>query len=62
MEKSSIVNDANSKETEDIDSPPVLYIAKYNRLIDTAQVTVSDENKHRAPDDTLPSFLIEKER
>ena len=42
MEKVSNENDSNRKESTELDSMPVLYIAKYNRLIDTGDVTLDE--------------------
>ena len=40
----------------DMDSPPILYIAKYNRLIDTGQITICDDAKYTSNDiSPLPS-------
>ena len=42
MEKVSNENDINGKEATELDAMPVLYIAKYNRLIDTGYVTIPE--------------------
>lgn len=56
VEKISEENNRVSSSSMDMDSPPVLYIAKYNRLIDTGLITLRDEGKHTTSNDMpLPS-------
>ena len=62
VEKLDKDNDDKNNDTIDNDSPPVIYIAKYNRLIDTANLTALDVNKNEDSIDAVPSNSTEKER
>lgn len=62
MEKLDKDNDDKNNDTIDNDSPPVIYIAKYNRLIDTANLTALGVNKNEDSIDAVPSNSTEKER
>lgn len=61
VEKLDKDNDDKNNDTIDNDSPPVIYIAKYNRLIDTANLTALDVNKNEDSIDAVPSNSTEKE-
>ena len=54
LENLSKYNAGHDNESGDIDATPVLYIAKYNRLIDTGFITIRDGDKNKVPNNTSP--------
>lgn len=62
LEKLSKYNDGQDKESAEIDTPPVLYIAKYNRLIDTGDLTIHTGDNIGLPNSqsALPSKVQDR--
>ena len=56
----NVLNDETSTQELIIDPTPVLYIAKYNHVIDTSQIFNGDEVKEEVSEKSINVSTIEK--